>query len=71
MEHCEGGDLDNMLRSRQGQLMSEDELMRYFVQIAFALSHVHSKSIVHRDLKTNNVFLTSAGILKVPLHIYK
>jgi NIMA (never in mitosis gene a)-related kinase len=30
-----------------------------------ALQHVHDRQIVHRDLKSQNVFLTSKGIVKL------
>lgn len=29
-----------------------------FVQIVLALYHVHSKNILHRDLKSQNVFIS-------------
>ena len=31
--------------------------MFWFVQIVLALFHVHSKNILHRDLKSQNVFI--------------
>ena len=37
--------------------MEHDSLCR-FVQILLALWHVHGKNILHRDLKSQNVFLT-------------
>lgn len=33
--------------------------------MALALAHVHSEGIIHRDLKTHNVFLTQGGDLKL------
>lgn len=39
--------------------------MRIFVQICLALKHVHNNNILHRDLKSQNIFLTSKAIVKL------
>jgi len=39
--------------------------MRIFVQICLAMKHVHDRNILHRDLKSQNIFLTSKGIVKL------
>ena len=39
--------------------------MRMFVQIVLSLKHVHSANILHRDLKSQNIFLTSNGMVKL------
>lgn len=46
-------------------LFPEDSILDWFVQIALALRHIHSKNILHRDLKAQNVFITRAGSLKL------
>ena len=33
------------------------EIMWFFVQMLLSLQHVHSKQILHRDLKTQNILL--------------
>ena len=39
--------------------------MNWFLQIVMALHCLHENRILHRDLKTNNIFLTSKGNLKI------
>eukprot|EP01041_Mallomonas_annulata_P003991 gene3991-7947_t len=67
MEFADGGDLSGSVKQRKstGKKWSEDEVMRIFVQICLALKHVHDKNILHRDLKSQNIFLTSKGIVKL------
>jgi len=37
----------------------------WFVQICLALKYVHDRKILHRDLKTQNIFLTAKGDIKI------
>lgn len=59
MEYCEGGDLRKLItsKSESGSHFSEEEVMTYFVQIVQALEYIHSVKVLHRDLKTSNIFL--------------
>nr|XP_054406339.1 serine/threonine-protein kinase Nek4 isoform X6 [Pongo abelii] len=65
MGFCEGGDLYRKLKEQKGQLLPENQVVEWFVQIAMALQYLHEKHILHRDLKTQNVFLTRTNIIKV------
>ncbi|XP_036055388.1 serine/threonine-protein kinase Nek4 isoform X2 [Onychomys torridus] len=65
MGFCEGGDLYRKLKEQKGQLLPESRVVEWFVQIAMALQYLHEKHILHRDLKTQNVFLTRTNIIKV------
>ncbi|XP_023571520.1 serine/threonine-protein kinase Nek4 isoform X2 [Octodon degus] len=65
MGFCEGGDLYRKLKEQKGQLLPERQVVEWFVQIAMALQYLHEKHILHRDLKTQNVFLTRTNIIKV------
>ena len=67
MEHADGGDLSVAIakRKKTNQRWPENEVMRIFVQICLALKHVHDQNILHRDLKSQNIFLTTNGIIKL------
>ena len=62
MELIEGKSLHTM--SADGGLPPES-VLRYGVQIASALARAHDRGIVHRDLKTANIVVTSEGLVKV------
>ena len=44
------------------------QIMRWFTQLTQAIAHIHNHKIIHRDLKTSNIFLTTVrfGLLDVP-----
>ncbi|XP_016414158.1 serine/threonine-protein kinase Nek4-like isoform X2 [Sinocyclocheilus rhinocerous] len=65
MGFCEGGDLYHRLKQQNGELLPERQVVEWFVQIAMALQYLHEKHILHRDLKTQNIFLTKTNIIKV------
>lgn len=51
-----GGTLFEFLQSST-KLLEEEEIMKYFTQLLLAIQHIHSKQILHRDLKTQNILL--------------
>uniref|UniRef100_A0A7S4Q9Q7 non-specific serine/threonine protein kinase n=1 Tax=Alexandrium monilatum TaxID=311494 RepID=A0A7S4Q9Q7_9DINO len=59
MEYCSGGDLRKAISSKasSGGHFSEDQVMTWFVQILLALQYFHSHKVLHRDLKTSNIFI--------------
>lgn len=72
MEHADGGDLYMAIQSRKKKgdqlthnYYQEDEIMRIFIQISLGLNHIHNKNIIHRDIKTQNIFITKNGIIKI------
>lgn len=64
MEHCCGGDLRDRILAKsreEGQRFSENQIMTWYAQILLALQYMHSEKVLHRDLKTSNIFLTEAS----------
>jgi NIMA (never in mitosis gene a)-related kinase len=66
-EFADAGDLYSAIAAKaaaQG-LLSEAVVLGWFVQVTMAVQHVHARGILHRDIKTQNVFLTSRGVAKL------
>ncbi|KAJ2162138.1 hypothetical protein GGF46_000880 [Coemansia sp. RSA 552] len=63
MEYLIGGDLAGLL-SMWG-VMDEDSACFYIGEIACAIDYLHCNSIVHRDIKPDNVILASDGHIKL------
>uniref|UniRef100_A0AAY4DGV6 non-specific serine/threonine protein kinase n=1 Tax=Denticeps clupeoides TaxID=299321 RepID=A0AAY4DGV6_9TELE len=65
MDYCEGGDLFKKINSQKGVLFQEEQILDWFVQICLALKHVHDRKILHRDIKSQNIFLTKDGTVQL------
>ncbi len=64
MEYADGGTLAQYL-SAQDKPLEENEILTMFSQIVSAICYIHKHNILHRDLKTANIFLTKEGHVKV------
>jgi len=66
MEYVPGGTLLEFLQQRKNNLLGEKEILHLFAQLVLALHHIHTSGILHRDLKTQNIFLSvDQNILKI------
>jgi serine/threonine-protein kinase len=63
MEYIEGQDLRVVIDERGS--LSWREALQILDQMAVALEHAHLHGIVHRDIKPQNLMVTSDGVLKV------
>ncbi len=59
MEHVEGGTLDDRLKS-PGNPLERDDALRLLAQLCEGLAHAHSKKLVHRDIKPQNLLLRAS-----------
>jgi NIMA (never in mitosis gene a)-related kinase len=78
MEYCEGfilqlnileGDLSFHVKRKckqsGGELFPEKVIINWFIQCAMALNFIHQNRILHRDIKSSNIFITSNGYVKI------
>ena len=64
MEYADGGDLHHKIKAAPGR-MSEEKVLHYFAQMSLAVEYLHSRHILHRDIKSMNVFLMKNGTVKL------
>ncbi|XP_063189670.1 serine/threonine-protein kinase Nek3 isoform X3 [Chroicocephalus ridibundus] len=65
MEYCDDGDLMQKIKHQGGNLFPEDTILHWFVQMCLGVKHIHDKRVLHRDIKSKNVFLTQSGRVKL------
>jgi serine/threonine protein kinase/predicted GNAT family N-acyltransferase len=67
MEYCPQGDLSTMLRDAQtvGTRISAPLLQRWFEEICLGVKVIHDSRTIHRDLKSENIFLSESGGVKI------
>ena len=64
MNYCEGGDLASRIKGAKDNF-PEETIMLWFAQIALAIRFCHKHHIIHRDIKSQNIFLTRRGEIKL------
>jgi len=64
MEYADAGTLADFLAQLSTPLQ-ENEILSIFRQIVSAITHLHQNNILHRDIKTANIFLNKEGYIKV------
>lgn len=63
LEYADGKDLQKYLESH-GEV-EERQVLQIFTQLILGLDYIHSQNILHRDIKTANVFLFRKGLVKL------
>ena len=64
MELIDGMTLKQYIQ-RRGGVLSWKEALHFITQIMKALSHAHSRGIIHRDIKPQNIMVLRDGSIKV------
>lgn len=67
MEYADAGDLSRQIkhRAKEKSYFKEHEVAFLFLQMVLAIHYIHEKRMLHRDIKSANIFLMSRGITKV------
>ena len=65
MEYCDGGDLEQLISNKKKFPLEEELIWKLFIQITLGLTALHNLKILHRDLKSSNIFLTKDLKVKI------
>ena len=67
MEFCDGSDLKKYIKEHKSQnkLIERDKIFGFILDICEGLKEIHSKNLIHRDLKPDNLFLTKDLKVKI------
>lgn len=63
MEYAGGGDLLRLIKKRG--CLKEGDSKFIFKQIAYGLAHIHCRSVIHRDIKLDNILLDCEKGVKI------
>ncbi|XP_004928507.1 serine/threonine-protein kinase mig-15 isoform X8 [Bombyx mori] len=65
MEYCGAGSVTDLVKSTKGQSLKEEWISYICREILRGLSYLHSKKVIHRDIKGQNVLLTDNAEVKL------
>ena len=67
MEYANDGDLSRKIKYnlKNGLIFREDVIWDYLIQILEGINYLHENKIMHRDLKSANLFLMENGTVKI------
>ena len=67
LEYANGGDLHSKIKEHKStkSYFKEKTIWSIFIQMLIGLKNLHEHNIMHRDLKSANIFLMKNGIVKL------
>ncbi|KAK3930130.1 Serine/threonine-protein kinase Nek8 [Frankliniella fusca] len=68
MEYANKGSLHDLIQNQEGKHLPQAEVLQMFSQIVQGLHYIHDQKILHRDLKTHNIFVShEPSIYSMPI----
>ena len=67
MEYADNGDMSQKIKYnlKHGLFFRENIIWNYLIQTLEGLHYIHENNIIHRDLKSANIFLMQDGTIKI------
>ncbi|XP_025958407.1 interferon-induced, double-stranded RNA-activated protein kinase isoform X2 [Dromaius novaehollandiae] len=65
MELCEQGPLENWIENNREKRNYQEMAQDKFLQIVKGVEYIHSKGLIHRDLKPQNIFISNEDKIKI------
>ena len=67
LEYADGGDLQTKISAHKNmqKYFNEKTIWSIFIQMVYGIKELHDRNIIHRDLKSANIFLMKNGICKL------
>ena len=67
LEYADGGDLQSKISAHKNikKYFNEKTIWSIFIQMVYGIRELHNRNIIHRDLKSANIFLMKNGICKL------
>uniref|UniRef100_A0A8C3VCN7 Eukaryotic translation initiation factor 2 alpha kinase 2 n=1 Tax=Catharus ustulatus TaxID=91951 RepID=A0A8C3VCN7_CATUS len=65
MEFCEQGTLENWIAKNEKNRQYHAKAQNQFLQIVKGVEYIHSKDLIHRDLKPQNIFISRDDKIKI------
>ena len=62
MDYCEDGDLYKRIRVNGTKQLSESQIVDWISQMLLAIHFLHDRKILHRDIKTQNIFISKGNL---------
>merc|ERR1711976_1074353 len=71
MQLCNQGDVRQYMKKRGVTFLKEDEAVFFMKQIAMGFAELHKQKVMHRDFKTDNLFMHDSTVIIADLGFAK